>query len=151
MQLIAILICALLGAAATVQAADVSPQTTLAVALVVSAGDGTTGITDQPIQWNTETFAPPAPPLWTSARVPASELLFVQLPPGWDGDWHPTPQRQYGVMMQGTFDIETGDGTVRRLAPGSVFLLEDTDAPGHRSRVVGTDTVVMMLIAAPAP
>ena len=42
------------------------------------------------------------------------------------------------IMLQGEVEIETSDGTVRRLGAGDILLAEDTTGKGHRSRSVGT-------------
>jgi hypothetical protein len=81
-------------------------------------------------------FAPPAPPFLMSPVFPAADVRFGTMPPGWFGDWHPSPQRQFRVQLVGEVEFEVGDGTVRRFGPGSVILLEDLDGKGHRMRVV---------------
>ena len=40
------------------------------------------------------------------------------------------------VNLTGSVEIEIGDGTVRRLGPGSILLAEDTTGRGHISRAV---------------
>jgi len=82
-------------------------------------------------------YAPPATPLNTSSRVPAQAMVFLELPVGWYGDWHPTPVRQWLVLMTGECEIETGDGKSCRQKAGDVVLLDDTMGKGHRTRVVG--------------
>jgi hypothetical protein len=44
-------------------------------------------------------FAPPAPPLHLSPMTPATGVAFVRFPAGWDGDWHPTPRRQFFIFL----------------------------------------------------
>ena len=39
-------------------------------------------------------YAPPAAPLYTSPPHSAEACVFLELPLGWYGDWHPTPVRQ---------------------------------------------------------
>jgi len=93
-------------------------------------------------------FAPPAPPLHLSHLEPAARVGYLHAPPGWCGDWHPAPCRQYVIYLAGVMEGEVSDGTVRRFGPGSVALLEDTTGKGHRSRVVseeGAMTVVVQL------
>jgi len=82
-------------------------------------------------------FAPPAPPLHVSSPAIAARMMFVQLPPGWVGDWHPAPRRQYWVGMHGTVEVTVSDGEVRQFGPGSVALLEDLVGKGHVTRAVG--------------
>ena len=47
-------------------------------------------------------------------------------------DWHPAPRRQFLVTLSGPgYEVETSDGSVVQLPPGSVLLVEDTN-PEHR-------------------
>lgn len=39
-------------------------------------------------------FAPPAPPMLVSPAADAQALVMVELPVGWQGGWHPSPQAQ---------------------------------------------------------
>lgn len=81
-------------------------------------------------------FAPPAPPLNVFAFTPASQVDFLSAPPGWHGDWHAAPRRQYVVYIAGEIEAEVSDGEVRRFGPDSVTPAEDTVGKGHSSRVV---------------
>jgi hypothetical protein len=94
-------------------------------------------------------FAPPAAPQNVSTFAPASRVGFLSVPPGWFGDWHPVPRRQYLFYLAGEIEIEVGDGEVRRFGPGSVLLAEDTDGPGHTTRAVGTDPVRAAVVQLP--
>src|SRR5262249_10798312 len=76
-------------------------------------------------------FAPPAPPIHIGSDIAASRAFFGGFDAGWGAHDlenrlnHPTPANQFGIVLQGTFSITTTDGETRRLAPGSVFHLED--------------------------
>ncbi len=97
------------------------------------------------ISLETVAYAPPAPPLDLSAYQPATNFFFMHLPSGWEGDWHPSPQRQMVIVVSGIFEVEAGDGEVRRFYPGDVKLGDDTQGRGHRSRSVG-DTPCLLAI-----
>ncbi|HJN46974.1 MAG: hypothetical protein CL477_11160 [Acidobacteria bacterium] len=65
-----------------------------------------------------------------------------------DLDWHPAPRRQFIITLSGPgYEIETSDGAVAQLPPGSVLLVEDTDPAhrGHKTRSLGGDTLVMFI------
>ncbi|MEX2479284.1 MAG: cupin domain-containing protein [Gammaproteobacteria bacterium] len=94
-------------------------------------------------------YAPPAPSIAVSPRLPVTDLAIARLPVGWYGDWHPAPRRQYALMLSGAFEIETGDGEKRTFAAGSIFLLEDVAGQGHRTRVVGDEEVTVALVPTP--
>ena len=92
-------------------------------------------------------FAPPALPVQLSAMTPAGQYGVMGAPAGWDGGWHPEPQRLLTVCLAGEVEVTVGDGETRRLRPGDVTLAEDTDGRGHLSRVVGdTDARLFVLL-----
>lgn len=101
---------------------------------------------DVEVELTARDFAPPAPPLQLSPMTPATGVAFVRFPVGWDGDWHPTPQRQFFFFLTGEFAGETSDGDHRSHGPGSVVLLEDTTGRGHRARVVGDGEVLATVV-----
>jgi hypothetical protein len=71
-----------------------------------------------------------------SALVPATGLVFREVPPTYDLDWHPAPRRQYIVNLDGAVQITASDGEARRIRAGEILLVEDTWGKGHRSRAV---------------
>ena len=82
-------------------------------------------------------YAPPAPALYASTPESAEKIVLLELPPGWYGDWHPTPVRQWLMLMAGACEFETGDGERCRRQAGDIVMLDDTSGQGHRTRVVG--------------
>ena len=92
-------------------------------------------------------FAPPAPPMEVSSVQAAAGWRFLDLPPGWVGDWHPTPRRLWIFCLAGEMEFQAGDGAVHRVEPGSIMLLEDTKGKGHRSRVVGDRDTWLVAVA----
>jgi hypothetical protein len=94
-------------------------------------------------------FAPPAPPLFLSSLTPAAQVGFFAAPAGWRSAWHPSPARNLFVVLSGEWEIEAGDGTVRRFRPQSILLVEDTTGKGHASRVVSKDDSLAVLIQLP--
>ena len=91
-------------------------------------------------------FVPPAPPIDVSSIEPASSYGFLRVPSGYDGDWHPSPKRQWIFFLSGAMEFEVADGQVYRAGPGSVILLEDTSGKGHRSRVVSDTAAVLAAV-----
>ena len=94
-------------------------------------------------------FSPPAPPVDASAPEAASRLLFLSVPVGWAGEWHPVPRRQWILYLAGDIEVEASDGEVRRFGPGSAMLIEDTTGKGHRSRVVGDTAALLAVVQLP--
>ena len=72
-----------------------------------------------------------------SKRLPATGIIFREVPPTYDLDWHPAPRRQYIITLSGEAEIGLGDGTIHRLGPGDVNMAEDLTGHGHTTRVVG--------------
>ncbi len=69
--------------------------------------------------------------------VPARGVLFREVDGDYDLGFHNAPRRQYVVNLTGSVDLEVGDGTRRRLGPGSILLAEDTTGRGHKSQARG--------------
>jgi hypothetical protein len=63
-------------------------------------------------------------------------VIFREVDGDYDLDFHNAPRRQLVVNLTGSVDIEVGDGSVRRLGPGSILLAEDLTGEGHMSRAV---------------
>jgi len=108
--------------------------------------EGETHFKDEEIQLESVEYAPPAPPLNLSSFNSATKYAIAVAPPGWFGDWHPSPNRQVLFYLSGEVDVQVSDGEVRRFGPGSILLTEDTSGKGHVSRVVGSkDNAVAMV------
>ena len=90
---------------------------------------------------NSNDYAPPAPVLNTSDLGSADNCVFLELPVGWYGDWHPTPVRQWLVLMSGECEFETGDGEKEIRKAGDLVLLDDTSGKGHQTKVLGDTSV----------
>lgn len=93
-------------------------------------------------------FAPPAPPLEVSEIVEARHG-FLRASPGWFGDWHPTPARQFMCLLSGTLEVAVSDGETRRISAGAIVLLEDTEGRGHTTRVVSDEAAVLVFAQVP--
>ena len=86
-------------------------------------------------------YAPPAPSLNTSIMASADNSVFLELPTGWYGDWHPTPVRQWLVLMSGMCEFEAGDGEKVTRKAGDVVMLDDLIGKGHQTKVLGDESV----------
>lgn len=93
--------------------------------------------------------APPAAPFYVSADGTASKYRFYTFEPGWIGELHPAPTRQFLALMSGAVEMETTDGMVRRFAPGDLVLLEDTTGRGHVTRNIGEGYATYLVVPAP--
>ena len=87
---------------------------------------------DVEVEWVEETRAGKL-----SKRLPATGIIFRQVPPSYDLDWHPAPRRQYIINLDAGVEITASDGEARRIGAGEVILVEDTAGKGHLSKAVG--------------
>lgn len=71
-----------------------------------------------------------------SRRLPATGIIFRQVPPTYDLDWHPAPRRQYIINLDNGVRITASDGESRVLGAGEVILVEDVTGKGHLSKAV---------------
>ena len=66
----------------------------------------------------------------------AASGVIVDLPHGLNQDWHVAPSRQIVVVLCGRLEVETTDGEVRRWGAGDMFMADDPNGKGHRTRVI---------------
>ncbi len=64
-------------------------------------------------------------------------VIFRRSPADYDSGFHNAPRRQYVVILEGTMEIEVGDGARRRLETGDILLGDDMEGEGHITRAVG--------------
>ena len=75
-----------------------------------------------------------------SAAASVKEIIFRQVEPGYDYNFHNAPQRQYIVLLDGGIEIETSLGDTRIFNPGEILLVEDTSGKGHRTKNIEPKT-----------
>ena len=138
---IPLLICMALSALANDQ-----PAPLIEVTRIYTGDDKLTHFADGAVALSMKAFAPPTAPIAVSTPLPAKALTFLAMPSGWFGDWHPAPAKQYVIVLQGTFEIETGDGEKRIVKAGSTLLVEDIDGKGHRTRVVSEEALIAAIV-----
>ncbi|WP_367323350.1 hypothetical protein [Streptomyces sp. HUAS ZL42] len=81
-------------------------------------------------------FAPPAPPIYVSDGVPAKQVVYLFLPAGYEGDFHPAPRRQIMTLISGSLECSVSDGETRTFSPGNTQLVEDTQGKGHATKAL---------------
>ena len=69
-----------------------------------------------------------------SEILPATSVIFREVLPSYDYDFHTAPQRQYIILLDGEIEIETSLGEKRKFKGGDVLLVEDTTGKGHRTK-----------------
>ena len=93
------------------------------------------------VEMKASNYAPPAPPLNTSIPEASDNSVFLELPVGWYGDWHPTPVRQWLILMTGRCEFEAGNGEKMVRKAGDVVMLDDLTGQGHQTKVLGDESV----------
>jgi hypothetical protein len=81
-----------------------------------------------------------------SRLLAGSGVILRRTPPSLDIDWHPAPRRQFVVTLSGRGEIETSDGTVLPLGPGTIVLVEDTEGIGHLTRGLGEEDRISLFL-----
>jgi hypothetical protein len=71
-----------------------------------------------------------------SKRLPATGIIFREVQPTYDLDWHNAPRRQYIINLDNGVQITASDGEARTIGAGEVLLVEDTTGKGHLSKAV---------------
>jgi hypothetical protein len=69
-----------------------------------------------------------------SELFPAKGIIFREVEPSYDYDFHTAPQRQYIILLDGEIQIETSLGDIRSFGAGEILLVEDTTGKGHRTK-----------------
>ena len=69
-----------------------------------------------------------------SNLIPVAGLIFREVEPTYDYDFHKAPQKQYIILLDGEIEIETSLGDKRIFKAGEVLLVEDTEGKGHKTK-----------------
>jgi hypothetical protein len=93
--------------------------------------DGETHFRDIEVEWGEQ-----GPSGRYAERQPATGIIFRQVQPDYDLDWHPAPRRQYIINLDAAVEITVSDGETRVIGAGEVFLVEDVTGKGHLSKAV---------------
>lgn len=69
-----------------------------------------------------------------SEDQPVKSIVFREVLPSYDYDFHNAPDRQYIILLDGGVEIETSLGEKRTFETGSILLVEDTVGKGHKTK-----------------
>ena len=111
--------------------------------------DGESHLEDIDFAFEESGFLPSEPAMLLTPQEKASGYLVARAPAGLELDWHAAPVRELAVYLTGQGEIEASDGTIRPLEPGTILLVEDTTGKGHKTRVIGTEEVLVVVITLP--
>lgn len=128
------------------QAQEDSNKDKLKYVRVYSDTTGESHFEDLEVELNEIDFAPPAPAIFASDLKPSSSYGFISVLPGWESEWHPAPKKQYIIYLKGMIEAQVSDGEIRQFGPGSITLVEDINGRGHKSRTIGKEQVICVVI-----
>jgi len=69
-----------------------------------------------------------------SDSLPATGVIFREVAPTYDWDFHTAPQKQYIILLDGAIEIETSLGDKRIFNAGQILLVEDVTGKGHKTK-----------------
>ncbi len=75
-----------------------------------------------------------------SERILAKEIIFRETDGSYNYDFHPVPQKQFIVLLDGEIEIENGFGETRKFKAGEILLVEDTAGRGHKTKSIDGKT-----------
>ncbi|MBS7229599.1 hypothetical protein KHA90_01060 [Flavobacterium psychroterrae] len=75
-----------------------------------------------------------------SESTAVKNIIFREVLPSYDYDFHNAPQRQYIILLDGGVEIETSLGEKRSFKTGEILLVEDTTGKGHKTKNLETKT-----------
>lgn len=78
--------------------------------------------------------------------IPGTGIVIRRFDVTRSNPWHHAPGRTAVFTLSGAVDIETGDGTVRRLGPGDVLIAEDLTGQGHMTREAGKEPRISIFV-----
>ncbi|HZG73801.1 MAG TPA: hypothetical protein VEY51_19875 [Chondromyces sp.] len=84
-----------------------------------------------------------------STVLPATGIVFRQVEPTYDWDFHTAPHKQYIILLDGKIEIETSLGEKRTFSGGEVLLMEDTVGKGHKTKNLMPDKRKSIFITLP--
>ena len=121
-------------------------EKTMNIVRIYSGDDGESHFEDVEVEMENRGNIGRISDLWRGKGV-----MFREVEGDYEIDFHNAPRRQLVVNLTGSVDIEIGDGTVRRLGPGSILLAEDTTGRGHISRAVNGEPRSCLFVPLDAP
>lgn len=84
-----------------------------------------------------------------SEKIPANNIIFREVEPSYDWDFHNAPQRQFIILLDGIIEIETSTGDKRTFKGGDILLVEDTTGKGHRTKNITNEKRKSIFVTLP--
>ena len=78
-----------------------------------------------------------------AGELPLTGLRAISYQPN-KVDWHHAPTPQFAINLSGYLQVEVSDGTKRKIGPGDLVYLEDTQGKGHVTRLLSPVTALFI-------
>ena len=69
-----------------------------------------------------------------SENKAVKSIVFREVLPSYDYDFHNAPDEQYIILLDGGVEIETSLGEKRTFETGCILLVEDVTGKGHKTK-----------------
>ena len=79
----------------------------------------------------------------TAGKLPLTGLRAISYKPN-KVDWHHAPAPQFAINLTGDLQVEVSDGSTRKIGPGDLVFLEDTQGKGHITRLLSPVTALFI-------
>ncbi len=89
------------------------------------------------------------PLFYNSTRFAATTIAFQHVRAGGATAWHNPPHCWLAFILDGTWEIETSDGSRRQFPAGSISVVQDTTGKGHRGWAVADADVLVAAVSLP--
>eukprot|EP00879_Flechtneria_rotunda_P005712 GHRR01006013.1.p1 GENE.GHRR01006013.1~~GHRR01006013.1.p1 ORF type:complete len:192 (+),score=44.92 GHRR01006013.1:201-776(+) len=106
--------------------------------------DGETHITEAKMEgFDLKKYAADSQAQFVKPGPGPSKVVFTELAPGLENDYHPAPAVQFVITTAGSWKIKATDGSEKVFVPGDILFQDDTEqspaqkTPKHWSGVVG--------------
>ena len=83
----------------------------------------------------------------TAGNLPLTGLRAISYNPN-KVQWHHAPEAQFAINLSGDLQVEVSDGSKRKVGPGDLVYLEDTQGKGHITRLLTPVTALFIHPAA---
>ena len=109
--------------------------------------DGTTYFDDDVVELVPAVYLPGIPLVDIAEPYTATALTISRCEANYVSDWHPAPRRQFVFVLDGGFEVTSGQGETRTFRSGGMFLVEDVAGNGHQTKTIGAEPCTFATVA----
>jgi len=98
------------------------------------------------VRLDLQDHAPPAAPFFAAEPRQATEYVFFEIPSGWVGAQHTTPNYRLVICLAGELRFIGSTGETLTLRSGDRVMDMNTTGKGHATEVVSSEPVVGLIV-----